>query len=273
LLPPPLKTARTMSLYSEMHLECLRFIRKLRQEQGMPIASVRQEIRLRFGNQWRIAGQSTLSLESSNPASGARGKIQRQRIVERALELFSERGYHRTHVSHITDSLRISKATFYLYFKDKHELFIAVFDHLIQVLTRTEETIANESDIIIRMRERARAYFSFYKRYHKVFDIIRAESIGQEGKPELGIQAIYRKILDPVAKDIQRARGEGLMADASLDSELASYMLVGSLDFICYRLLMDDKYSLDEILDNLGRSQLSAMIIGRHLQSDSDKAG
>lgn len=270
LLPPPWKTGRTMSLYSESHLECLRFIRKLREEQKMPIAGVRQEVRLRFGHLWRATDRPA-DLASSDPGMEARGKLQRQRIIERALELFSESGYHRTHISHITDSLRISKATFYLYFENKHELFVAVFDHLIQVLTRTEEKIANESDIAIRMRERARAYFSFYKRYHKVFDIIRAESIGHEGKPELGIQAIYRKILDPVAKDIQRAREEGLMADASVDSELASYMLVGAFDFICYRLLMDDKYSLDGILNHFGKSQLSSMIIGWYLQSGSEQ--
>lgn len=249
LLPPPLKTGRTMSLYSEAHLECLRFIRKLREEQGMPIAAVHQEVRLRFGEQWRTLGQSPLSLGASDRKVGPRGKHQRQRIIERALELFSERGYHLTHVNHITDSLRISKATFYLYFEDKHELFVAVFDYLIEILTRTEGKIADETDVVLRMRERAHAYFAFYKRYHRVFDVIRAESIGYEGKPELSIQAIYRKIIDPVAKDIEKARREGLIADSALDCELASYMLVGSLDFVCYRLLMDDKYSLDEILD------------------------
>ncbi len=272
LLPPPLKTGRTMSLYSEVHLECLRFIRKLREEEGMPIAAVRQEVRLRFGDHWRTAGQATSGLDATDRSIGPRGRHQRQRIVERALELFSERGYHRTHVSHITDSLRISKATFYLYFENKHELFVAVFDYLIQILTRTEEKIADETDVIIRMRERARAYFAFYKRYHRVFDIIRAESIGHQGKPELSIQAIYRKIIDPVAKDIEKARQEGLVADVPVDPELASYMLVGSFDFICYRLLMDDKYSLDKILDNFGKSQLSSMIIGRSVQPDSGKS-
>ncbi|RJP65021.1 MAG: MerR family transcriptional regulator [Candidatus Abyssobacteria bacterium SURF_17] len=276
LLPPPLKTGRTMSLYSEAHLECLRFIRKLREEQGMPIAALRQEVRLHFGELWRTSGQSIARLDVSDRRMGLRGKHQRQRIIERALDLFSEKGYHHTHVSHITDSLRISKATFYLYFKNKHELFVAVFDYLIQVLTRTEEKIADETDVARRMHERACAYFASYKRYHRVFDIIRAESIGHEGKPELSIQAIYRKIIDPVAKDIEKARQEGLMTDIQVDSELASYMVVGSLDFICYRLLMDDKYSLDEVLGKFGyfgKSQSRATSNGRSIHSDSGNAG
>ena len=253
LLPPPLKTGRTMALYTAVHLECLRFIRTLREEQGMPIAAVRREVRLRFGEQWRTAGLVSVS-HAGDLRLGPKGNVQRQRIIETALELFSQKGYHRTHVSHITDALRISKGTFYLYFENKHDLFVAVFDHLIEVLTSTEERIAGETDVAARMRERARAYFSFYKRYHKVFDIIRAESIGQEGRPELSIQAVYRKILDPLAEDIRKAQEDGLIPDMPGDPELRSYMLFGSFDFVCYRLLMDDKYSLDEILDIFTRT-------------------
>lgn len=163
-------------------------------------------------------------------------------IIEMAVDLFSRKGYHRTHVSHITDALSISKGTFYLYFKNKYDLLVTVFDHLIQELTRTEEKIASETDIIVRLRERGRAYFSFYKKYHKIFDIVRAESIGQESRPELSILAIYRKILDPITEDMIKARQEGLVLDTSTDPELLSYMLLGSFDLVCYRILMDDRY-------------------------------
>ncbi len=248
LLPPPLKTGRTMALYSDTHLECLRFIRRLREEHGLPVSAIRDEVRLRFGERWRSAERD--GRHGNGPELGPRGAEQRRRIIDAALELFSRQGYHRTHIGHITDSLSISKGTFYLYFETKHDLFVSVIDHLVSVLTRTEERIAGETDLFIRMRERARAYFSFYKRYHKIFDIIRAESIGQEGRPEMSIQAIYRKILDPLTGDIGKARGSGLLPDTAIDPELQSYMLFGSFDFLCYRLLMDDKYSLDEILSN-----------------------
>ncbi len=261
LLPPPIKTGLTMALYHGIHLECLRFIRQLREEQGMPVAAVRREVKLRFGEHWRA--RSLVSMEGAKDSRDARaGKRQRQRIVEAAVELFSRNGYHRTHVSHITDALRISKGTFYLYFENKHELFVAVIDYIISTLTRTEEKIAGETDFFIRMKERARAYFSFYRRYHKLFDVIRAESIGQEGRPELSIQAIYRKILDPLAEDIEKARRVGVIPEASVDPELASYVLFGSFDYVCYRLLMDDKYSLDEILDIFTGSAVAGMRAG-----------
>jgi len=257
LLPPPLKTGRTMALYTDVHLECLRFIRRLREERGLPVAAVRRELETRFGEQWR-----SLPTGSFDPGINSRvrptGRKQREKIIEIAVELFSSKGYPRTHVSHVTDALHISKATFYLYFKNKHDLLVAVFDHLVQELTQTEQEIAEETDPFVRTVRRGKAYVAFYRRYHKIFDIIRAESIGPESRPELSIQAIYRKMLDPIAEDLRQAQDEGRLPRTLADPELLSYMVLGAFDFLCYRLLMDDKYSADEIVDIARRSLLGA---------------
>lgn len=259
LLPPPLRTARTMALYTDAHLECLRFIRRLREERGLPIAAVRRELEIRFGEQW-----SSLPAGSVAPGADSRvrpaGRKQRERILEIAVRLFSSRGYPRTHVSHVTDALHISKATFYLYFKNKHDLLVAVFDHLVQELTRTEQEIAGEADPLDRTVRRGKAYVGFYRRYHKIFDIIRAESIGPESRPELSIQAIYRRMLDPIAEDLRQAQDEGLLPRTPTEPELLSYMVLGAFDFLCYRLLMDDRYSDEEIVEIARRSLLGGPV-------------
>ncbi len=255
LLPPAVKTGRTTALYTNAHLECLRFVRSLREERDLPIAAVRREVRLRFGEHWRSTPAKPF-LRGMNCPVRPRGGEQRQRIIETAVELFSSRGYPRTHVSHVTEALRISKATFYLYFQNKHDLLVNVFDHLVRELTRTEEAIADEPDFFVRMFKRGEAYVAFYKRYHKIFDIIRAESIGPESRPELSIQEIYRKILDPLARDIGKGQREGLFPRTEGNPELLSYMVLGAFDFLCYRLLMDDKYSIREILDIVNHSLL-----------------
>lgn len=255
LLPPPLKTGRTMSLYTNAHLECLRFIRKLREERGMPIAAVRREVRLRFGEHWSWTPMKSV-IRGDDSRVHPKAKKQRQRIIETAVELFSSKGYPRTHVSHVTDSLHISKGTFYLYFKNKHDLLVAVFDHLVRELTQTEKAITDESDIFVRMFKRGEAYLAFYKKYHKIFDIIRAESIGPESRPELSVQAIYRKILDPLEKDIRKGQDEGVIPKGGADPELLSYLVLGAFDFLCYRLLVDDKYSTVDIASMVRHSLL-----------------
>ena len=53
----------------------------------------------------------------------------RLRIIEQALEMFSERGFYRTRMADIADSLGVSKGAIYQYFESKEQLFIEALRH------------------------------------------------------------------------------------------------------------------------------------------------
>jgi AcrR family transcriptional regulator len=53
----------------------------------------------------------------------------RMRIIEQALEMFSERGFYRTRMADIADSLGVSKGAIYQYFESKEQLFVAALRH------------------------------------------------------------------------------------------------------------------------------------------------
>ena len=50
------------------------------------------------------------------------------RIVEAALRVFAEKGYHEATMQDVADKLQVSEGTIYLYFKSKRELFKAISD-------------------------------------------------------------------------------------------------------------------------------------------------
>ena len=53
----------------------------------------------------------------------------RVRIIEQALEMFSERGYYRTRMADIAGSLGVSKGAIYQYFESKEQLFVEALRH------------------------------------------------------------------------------------------------------------------------------------------------
>ena len=53
----------------------------------------------------------------------------RTRIIEQALEMFSERGFYRTRMADIADSLGVSKGAIYQYFESKEQLFVEALRH------------------------------------------------------------------------------------------------------------------------------------------------
>ena len=55
-------------------------------------------------------------------------------IIDNAVTLFAEKGYHATSVQEIAESCGIAKGSFYNYFRSKEELLVSVFKHFYETL-------------------------------------------------------------------------------------------------------------------------------------------
>ncbi len=60
---------------------------------------------------------------SENPTVGTRGQLTRQRILDAALVVFSDVGYHRGSIDQIAKRCGCSRVSFYQYFASKDDLF------------------------------------------------------------------------------------------------------------------------------------------------------
>src|SRR5205085_5057956 len=65
----------------------------------------------------------------ANPKQ-ARSKQTKEKIVQAAIQLFQERGYEKTTSNDIAASAGVSVGSFYVYFTDKRQLLLTIFDRL-----------------------------------------------------------------------------------------------------------------------------------------------
>ncbi|MEH7381132.1 TetR/AcrR family transcriptional regulator [Bacillus sp. JJ1533] len=73
--------------------------------------------------------------------------VKKQLIMEKALELFAKQGFEATSVQQITDQCGISKGAFYLSFKSKDELIIALIDQFMeQIYADIDHVVRNKKD-------------------------------------------------------------------------------------------------------------------------------
>lgn len=83
-----------------------------------------------------------------------RGNDKRQRILEAALRVFAERGFYNAKVSEVAKAAGVADGTIYLYFKNKDDLLIQLFedrmDFLIQRLN--EELGRSGGTVVARIR-------------------------------------------------------------------------------------------------------------------------
>ena len=58
----------------------------------------------------------------------------RNAIIEAAIEIFSQKGFHRTKISDIAEQANVADGTVYLYFCNKDDLLMQAFDEVMQKL-------------------------------------------------------------------------------------------------------------------------------------------
>ncbi|GGH30076.1 TetR/AcrR family transcriptional regulator [Paenibacillus segetis] len=70
----------------------------------------------------------------------------REAIVQAAMKLFSEAGYHRTNTKQIAAAANVSTGSFYSYFTDKREVFMEALKLYCHQFTRQLDSLLQEMD-------------------------------------------------------------------------------------------------------------------------------
>src|ERR1044071_3010956 len=74
-------------------------------------------------------GESVAASLPADPKQ-ARSKQTKEKIIQAAISLFQERGYEKTTSNDISSEAGVSVGSFYVYFTDKRQLLLTIFDRL-----------------------------------------------------------------------------------------------------------------------------------------------
>jgi AcrR family transcriptional regulator len=113
---------------------------------------------------------------SDNPRVGARGQRTQQRIVDAALRVFGEEGYHQCGVARITELAGCSRASFYQYFSGKEDVFRHLTGQVARQLTASTEAlgmVTPDADGWRSIRAWVARYSDIYERYEPVFVVFQ----------------------------------------------------------------------------------------------------
>jgi len=94
--------------------------------------------------------------------------VARERLLESAKRLFSQRGYYATSVEDIVESAGFSKGTFYFYFKSKEELFKSLVEEMhLSIVKRLESFLERDLPLEDALIEHAKVFLEdIYQNRH-----------------------------------------------------------------------------------------------------------
>ena len=114
---------------------------------------------------------------SGNPLVGARGQRTQQRILDAALLVFAEAGYHASGIDRITKAAGCSRASFYQYFAGKEDVFRHLAGRVARQMGASTEllgTLTGDAAGWSTLRGWVDRYAGIYTRYEPVFRAFQA---------------------------------------------------------------------------------------------------
>ena len=168
-----------------------------------------------------------------------------RQIIDAAIVVIAENGYHQSQISKIAKQAGVADGTIYLYFKNKEDILISVFDEKMEMFAdRLHEIIEEPISASEKLYKMVENHFTVLSADRHLATVTQLELRQSNLALRLRINAVlknYLVLLDTILKE-GIANGE---FDKNMDIRLARQMVFGTIDETTTTWVMNEyKYNL-----------------------------
>jgi TetR/AcrR family transcriptional regulator, fatty acid metabolism regulator protein len=97
-------------------------------------------------------------------------------ILDAAIRVFAEKGFHRARIADIADEAGVADGTIYLYFRNKDDVLLTIFEEKMGVLIDgLQAELANCTDVNDKIRTFARYHFHMVETHPALAEVLQIE--------------------------------------------------------------------------------------------------
>lgn len=186
----------------------------------------------------------------------------RARILDAAISVFAEKGFHAARISDIADRAGVADGTIYLYFKHKEDILLSIFEEKMEELL---QELASALEGISDPRERIRAFAR-----HHVYQLRKHPELAQVFQVELRQSRKFLReyrpeklweYLEKFASLVEEGQSLGLFRP-EIDPFVTKWAFFGSLDEISIQWVLSrrrDRFNLDRAAEQVAEVLLRGM--------------
>ncbi|RHW39956.1 TetR/AcrR family transcriptional regulator [Lysinibacillus yapensis] len=165
------------------------------------------------------------------------GERSKQLLREKAIELFSTKGYYQTKISDIVKAANVTQPTFYLYFESKDSLFLDLNEQFQTNLYQNIENVAIQHNS--QMPQVLHSIFEYFQENPLLTKIGLYQSEQSHTVKEKLVEILEQII-----------RKQEQLSD-HLDPHIIAECLVGSIERVTLTLLFAKHKTVEELVDQL----------------------
>lgn len=189
-----------------------------------------------------------------------REKPKYKQIIDAAVIAIAENGYHQAQVSKIAKQAGVADGTIYLYFKNKEDILISVFEEKMSLFVQNlQDIIKMEGSSANKLKLMIENHLTVLSNDHYLATVTQLELRQSNKEIRVKINAVlkeYLRLLDEILiEGIEK--GE---FDANLDVRLARQMIFGTIDEVSTTWVMNEfRYDLVALTPKLHKLVISGL--------------
>ncbi|WP_409297323.1 TetR/AcrR family transcriptional regulator [Peribacillus sp. SCS-26] len=175
-----------------------------------------------------------------------------KQIIDAAVVVIAENGYHQAQVSKIAKQAGVADGTIYLYFKNKEDILISLFQEKMGVFVETiEQEIKNVDHAADKLLVLIQQHFRQLSEDRNLAIVTQLELRQSNKELRLKINDVLKGYLELMEKIIEEGIEAGEFS-RSLDRKLARQMIFGTIDETVTTWVMNEqKYNLPQLAGSI----------------------
>ncbi len=174
-----------------------------------------------------------------------REEEKRERILSAALKVFSQKGFYKSKVSEIAKEAGVADGTIYLYFKNKDDLLISIFEEkigeLISILKQKLEGVRNPEE---KMWVFIENHLHLLEKNRALAEMLQVELRQSNKFMKEYVPVRFLEYLDILAGIIEEGKARGVFRE-EINSTIARRIVFGALDEISLAWVLSKKRKYD----------------------------
>lgn len=175
-------------------------------------------------------------------------------ILEAAIEVFAEKGFHRARISDIARRAGVADGTIYLYFRNKDDVLLTIFEEKMGILIAgLHEVLAEVDDPLEKVRAFARYHFKQVRDHRALAEVLQIElRLSNKFLKEYRPEKLW-EYLGIFAGIVHEGQQRGVIRP-ELDAFTLMWAFFGAMDEIAMQWVLSrkaNKFSLESTADTV----------------------
>jgi TetR/AcrR family fatty acid metabolism transcriptional regulator len=173
------------------------------------------------------------------------GVAKRERILRAAIKIFSQKGFFNSKVSDIARQAGVADGTIYLYFKNKDDLLISLFEEkMAEVVADVRERVESGDGALHRLQIFIENHMNLLVREAGLIEVLQIELRQSNKFMKEYVPVKFLEYLDVISQILEQGKREGTFRQ-DLNVTVARRAVFGALDEMALAYVLSRKRKYD----------------------------